>query len=91
MPTIHREPRFTYDDLVDLVEGQIWVVELPAIDAEIGLRERAHRSRPASTVALPDELAPWCVFSQYLPIRGTTCTSSQSPWSWTSAGPYGTA
>ncbi|MEU5179689.1 hypothetical protein [Streptomyces longwoodensis] len=36
MPTIHREPRFTYDDLVDLVEGQLRVVELTAVNAEIG-------------------------------------------------------
>ncbi|XQE81094.1 hypothetical protein ACN24L_22165 [Streptomyces microflavus] len=36
MPTIHREPDFGYDDLVDLVEGQLRVVELPAVNAEIG-------------------------------------------------------
>ncbi|MFF9160989.1 hypothetical protein ACF081_12105 [Streptomyces longwoodensis] len=148
MPTIHREPRFTYDDLVDLVEGQLRVVELTAVNAEIGgpgerlwLSEpgtgadvyrlwrvaatmgwepaKAHKTlsawddyrrwvregaaharatvpvhRPAgdtglpdvlaamlmtvacgsepivpdrpSPVALPDELAPWYVFSQYL-------------------------
>jgi hypothetical protein len=36
MPTIHREPRFAYDDLVDLVEGQLRVVELTAINGEIG-------------------------------------------------------
>ncbi|MEU7099216.1 hypothetical protein AB0A66_12940 [Streptomyces longwoodensis] len=36
MPTIHREPRFTYDELLDLVEGQLRVVELTAINAEIG-------------------------------------------------------
>ncbi|MFF4255366.1 hypothetical protein ACFY1L_29585 [Streptomyces sp. NPDC001663] len=36
MPTIHREPRFQYDDLVDLVEGQLRVVELTAINSEIG-------------------------------------------------------
>lgn len=35
MPTIHREPRFLYEDLVDLVEGQLRVVELSAINAEI--------------------------------------------------------
>ncbi|WP_159041090.1 hypothetical protein [Streptomyces sp. CFMR 7] len=36
MPTIHREPDFGYDDLVDLVEGQLRVVELTAVNAEIG-------------------------------------------------------
>ncbi|WP_328912288.1 MULTISPECIES: hypothetical protein [unclassified Streptomyces] len=36
MPTIHREPRFVYEDLLDLVEGQLRVVELTAINAEIG-------------------------------------------------------
>ncbi|NEA17264.1 hypothetical protein [Streptomyces halstedii] len=49
MPTIYREPDYTYEDLVDLVEGQLRVVELTAVNAEIGgPGERLWMSEPGT-------------------------------------------
>lgn len=49
MPTIYREPDYTYEDLVDLVEGQLRVVELTAVNAETGgPGERLWMSEPGA-------------------------------------------
>ncbi|MER6719645.1 hypothetical protein [Streptomyces halstedii] len=52
MPTIYREPDYVYEDLVDLVEGRLRVVELTAINAEIGgPGERLWMSEPGLAVS----------------------------------------